>query len=259
MPTRMFNTLNRYLKVHYKKRTKRRPLKHSIRRIADGVYFILRTGCQWNAVPDCYPPSSTLHRHYQQWSQNGIIDRFWKRTKEMYDEYVGFDLEYQFVDGCITKAPYGGDCVGRNPTDRGKGGTKRSVLVDANGVTLSVVFDGANRHDIRLLKRTLDGALQYKNRIQAPNIFLDKAYDAKWVREDLEKRGYVHHIPRRGEDEHIANQRPRRWIVEVSNAWLNNYRRIRIRKERLIKNYSSMVKLALGSINLIKIANKKMC
>jgi len=256
MPNGMYGVLEPFLEEHYQNRTRRRPLKYSLRMLSDGVYFVLRTGCQWNAVPDYYPPPSTLHRHFQQWSESGIINRFWRRTIELYDYHVGLELDQQFVDGCITKAPYGGDCVGRNPTDRGKGGTKRSVLVERNGVTLGVAFDSANRHDVRLLIETLNGAVQYQDRIQVPNIFLDKAYDARWVRSELERRGYQHHIPRRGEDyAQLSVERSNRWIVEVSNAWLNNYRRIRIRKERGLRSYETMVKMALSSINLIKIEN----
>ena len=56
----------------------------------------------------------------------------------------------------MTKVPLGGAGTGVNPTDRGKKGTKRSVLTDGKGIQLSVVVDGANRHDKKLVKRTLD-------------------------------------------------------------------------------------------------------
>lgn len=70
---------------------------------------------------------------------------------------IGLKLDDVAVDGCITKAPGGGEVAGRSPGDRGKPGVKRSVLVDATGVPLGVVAAGANRHDARLLGPTLAG------------------------------------------------------------------------------------------------------
>ena len=54
------------------------------------------------------------------------------------------------------QSPFGGEAVGPNPTDRAKGGTKRSILVDGNGIPVSVVVDGANRHDKKLLEATIE-------------------------------------------------------------------------------------------------------
>jgi hypothetical protein len=75
--------------------------------------------------------------------QAGLLD---------YDNEKGIDWEWQAIDGAMTKAPLGGAGTGANPTDRGKKGTKRSLLTDAKGIPLSIVTDGANRHDKMLLK-----------------------------------------------------------------------------------------------------------
>ncbi len=54
------------------------------------------------------------------------------------------------MDGAMTKAPLGGEKTGPNPTDRGKSGVKRSVLTQGHGIPISMVIDGANRHDMRI-------------------------------------------------------------------------------------------------------------
>jgi hypothetical protein len=59
------------------------------------------------------------------------------------------------IDGAMTKAPISGAGTGANPTDRGKKGTKKSILTYAKGISISVVVDGANRHDKMLVKKTL--------------------------------------------------------------------------------------------------------
>ncbi len=93
----------------------------------------------------------------------------------------------------MTKAPLGGARKGANPTDRGKKGTKRSVLTDGKGIPLSVVVDGANRHDKKLVKRTLEAIfferLSPEDIIQ--NICMDKGYDFTDIRKLVEEYGYT--------------------------------------------------------------------
>lgn len=75
---------------------------------------------------------------------------------EAYDRMAGLLLDEISVDGCITKAPGGGQLAGRSPVDRGKQGMKRSSMVDGRGIPLGRVLAGANRHDSPLLAPTLD-------------------------------------------------------------------------------------------------------
>ena len=102
----------------------------------------------------------------------------------------------------MTKAPPGGEATGANPTDRGKKGTKRSLLTEGNGIPLSVTVDGANRHDKKLVKGTLDAII-----IERPlpynvdqNMCMDKGYDFPDIRELVEEYGYTAHIRSRGEE-----------------------------------------------------------
>ncbi len=93
----------------------------------------------------------------------------------------------------MTKAPLDGAGTGANPTDRGKKDTKRNVLTDSKGIPLSVVVDGANRHDKKLVKRTLDAIFferpSPENIIQ--NICIDKGYDFIDIRKLVEEYGYT--------------------------------------------------------------------
>ena len=78
----------------------------------------------------------------------------------------------------MTKALLGGDGSGANPTDRGKKGTKKSILIDGKGMPLSVTVDGANRHDKILVKGTLDAIIiQRPSHEGIQNMCMDKAYD----------------------------------------------------------------------------------
>jgi transposase len=133
----------------------------------------------------------------------------------------------------MTKAPLGGAGIGANSTDRGKKGTKRSILTDAKGIPLSISVDGANRHDKKLVKRILDAIFFEKPSPEEviQNICMDKGYDFPDIRKLVEEYGYTAHIKSRGKENirDIPGFRARRWVVERTHSWLNRFRRLLIR------------------------------
>ncbi len=92
----------------------------SPRKVLEGIFYVLRTGCQWKAVPREYGCASSIHRYYQEWLKAGFFKKIWTLGLEKYDEIKGIDWEWQSLDGCIIKAPLAQEEVGKNPTDRGK-------------------------------------------------------------------------------------------------------------------------------------------
>ena len=82
----------------------------------------------------------------------GFFLSLWRAGLAEYDEMEGIAWEWQSVDGCMIKAPLAKETVGHNPTDRGKNGSKRHILVEGRGVPLSIVVTGANRHDVTQLE-----------------------------------------------------------------------------------------------------------
>lgn len=106
--------------------------------------------------------------------------------------------------------------TGRNPTNRGKQGVKRSLMTDANGLPLSVVVASANTHDIKLVADTLD-ALQTGRPERRLNLCMDKGYEAGWLASYLKSRCYEPHIQSREEEfDAIKNSdfKAHRWVVE---------------------------------------------
>jgi putative transposase len=93
-----------------------------LRRVLNGIIVRLRTGCQWNQLPTHFGDDSTVHRHFQQWCQRGMLARLWALLIEACDALGGVDWQWQAADAAMGKARMGGDLVGRNPTDRGKKG-----------------------------------------------------------------------------------------------------------------------------------------
>lgn len=224
------------------------------RQMMNGIYYIARTGCQWNAVPRCLGASSTIHDRFQEWRGAGVFRHLWQQGVITYDELKGLDWEWQAMDGAMTKAPLGGEATGKNPTDRGKKGVKRSILTEGNGMPIGAAVDGANRHDMKLTLVTLENII-----VERPdpdekkqNISLDKGYDYDAVRQILSEWGYTVHIKTRGEErkekQTIPGYRARRWVVERTHSWMNRFRRLLIRWEKKSENYLGLLHLACAWI-----------
>jgi len=223
-----------------------------LRKVVDGLFYCLRTGCQWKAIPPELCPGSTVHAYFQEWVELGIFEKLWALALEEYDEREGLDWRWQSVDGAITKAPLGGENTGPNPTDRAKSGTKRSLQTEAAGIPVGLAVSGANVHDKRLLQPTL----QHREDFGPPvphevdeNMCLDKGYDYSDVPELVENVYlYTAHIRSRGEEasqlRRRAGAKARRWVVERTHSWLNRFRRLLIRWEKKSQNYFALLEFA---------------
>ena len=127
------------------------------RQIFEAILYVLRTGCQWKALPkERFGSASAIHKHFMSWMRSGFFVVLWRAGLAEYDEMEGIAWRWQSIDGVMIKAPLAREAVGRNPTDRGKKGSKRHLLVDGRGVPLSIVVTGANRHDSTQLELVLD-------------------------------------------------------------------------------------------------------
>ena len=79
------------------------------RQCMDGIFYVMRTGCQWKALPKGFAASSTVHLRFQQWRADGVFERLWREGLIEYDARHGLDWEWQAMDGAMTKAPLGGE------------------------------------------------------------------------------------------------------------------------------------------------------
>ena len=126
------------------------------RQMLNGIIFRLRSGCQWNRLPKELGDDSTIHRTFQRWVGTGVLHRMWGALVEGCEEFGWRGLGMAGGRRSHGQGTFWGDLIGPNPTDRGKAGTKRSLLVDGEGGPLSIVVAGANVHDAKLLEATLD-------------------------------------------------------------------------------------------------------
>jgi transposase len=204
-------------------------------RIPDRVVFdkliqILVFGCGYRRIADQACSATTLRRRRDEWIALGLAEQVRLAVLAAYDRMLGLELAHLAVDGCITKAPCGGEVAGRSPVDRGKQGLKRSLVTDAGGIPLGAVPAAANRRDDGLLAATLDTLAVVGVLPDRPVVHLDAGYDYQTCRAVLAERGLVGEIATRGVPAPV--QASRRWPVERTHAWANQYGKLRWCTER---------------------------
>jgi len=227
------------------------------RKAMDAIFYILRTGMHWGALPRPCGAKSTVYDRFQEWRKAGVFEKMWQEGVIEYDKVKGIKWEWQSIDGCITKAPLGGEDTGPNPVDRAKSGTKRSLLTDGQGIPLAITVAGANRHDMKLTESTLNSIIVERPEVTPdyPQHFCaDKGYDYPEIHEMIAQWGYTGHICKRGEEypeqrQQIPGYRSRRWVVERTHSWMNRFRSLLIRWEKKVANYLAMLHFACAWIS----------
>jgi putative transposase len=146
------------------------------------------------------------------------------------------------------------EALGRNPTDRGRSGSKMHRQVDQNGIPLGVTSVGAKVHDSWLVSSTVAAAVLPRPE-PTPDppqpLCRDKGYDYARVEREVARHAYLPHIRRIGEEKITAGattQPARRWVVERTIAWIKGFRAIRTRYFGQAKNYLAMIHLACALI-----------
>ncbi|MFZ6019766.1 MAG: IS5 family transposase [Chloroflexota bacterium] len=214
------------------------------REILNGILWIMRTGAPWKDMPERYPPYQTCHRRFQEWVRSGTFEGILKALVQDMKERGDLDLTECFIDGTFVIAKKGAKGVGK--TKRGKG-TKIMAVADRSGLPVAISVSSASPHEITLVEATLDTMFT----TELPERLIgDKAYDSDPLDEKLAENGVELIAPHRSnrkkgktQDGRKLRRYRRRWKIERLFAWLQNYRRILVRFDRLVENYIGFVHL----------------
>jgi putative transposase len=132
---------------------------------------------------------------------------------------------------------------------------KRSLLTEGHGVPIGLAIEGANRHDMKLVRSTIQSIIIERPEAteeQPQGMCLDKGYDYEEVRDILREFGLTAHIRPRGEEakaiKRQAGFKARRWVVERAHSWMNRFRRLLIRWDKKPENYLAFLHFACGLI-----------
>jgi transposase len=216
-----------------------------------GILIRLVTGSSWvdiEAILEHQVSDTTLRARRDEWIQAGVFDTLKDEAIAALDRILGLDLSEVSIDGSLHKAPYGGESTGPNPTDRAKLGWKWSVAVDARGIPIGWVIDGANRNDIKLLEPTLDVLAQAGLLADIETLHLDRGYDYPVIRRRLFELGLDDHVIQRRGTKTPGKKQPLnlglRWIVEATNSWWSNYGQLRRNTDRRTRHRHAALCLA---------------
>ena len=112
------------------------------RQVMDAIFYVLRTGCQWKALPRSMGAGSTVHDRFQAWREAGVFRRLWQAGLIEFDANIGIDWEWQAMDGAMTKAPLGGGKNRRQPDGPGQ---ERNQAVSADRRAWCAYWPGRRR------------------------------------------------------------------------------------------------------------------
>ncbi len=77
------------------------------RQAMTAILSVLRTGCQWKALPRSLGAPSTVHDRFQAWRAAQVFERLWQAGRLRYGELKGLEWAWQAMDGAMTEAPSG--------------------------------------------------------------------------------------------------------------------------------------------------------
>ncbi|WP_429548031.1 IS5 family transposase [Paraburkholderia youngii] len=226
----------------------RKPLDD--RAMLTGILFILQTGLRWDLLPREMGCGSGMScwRRLRDWQAAGVWDRLHEVLLAKLHESDRIDWSRVVVDSSSIRAVGAGPKTGPNPTDRARPGSKHHLITEAQGIPLAVILTGANRHDVTQLHALVDAIRPIAGKrgrpLSKPRIVQgDRGYDHDKYRRPLHAAGIATEIARRGEP-HGSGLGKTRWVVERTISWLHNFRRLRIRFERLAFIHEAFMKLA---------------
>ena len=122
--------------------------------VLNGVFYILKTGAPWKYLPKEFGAASSVHGRFRLWVKTGVFDKIMQKATSLYSKTSTNPTTWYATDTSSCKAPFA-QWGGKNPTDRGKRGIKKSIIVDSRGAPLAVSVGPANQHDSKFFEKTL--------------------------------------------------------------------------------------------------------
>lgn len=230
-----------------------RPIEVDLREILNAIFYQLKTGGSWNYIPKEFPPKGTVYWYFQKYQKDGTIENLHKILRDKARVNLGRNKQpsASIIDAQSVKTTLSGEEIG---FDAGKNvkGRKRHILVDTEGLLLSVKVSSASVQDRDGAKILFSEDLKYFHKLELT--WADGAYGGQLIEWVEENHKHKIEIIKRTDDIKGFIVLPRRWVVERTFSWLNNFRRLSKDYERLPKTSESFIYLSMIRLMLRRLA-----
>ena len=226
-----------------------------IRQVLNGILYLNKTGCQWRMIPKNFGNWNTIYYYFKRWREDGIWNEIMQSLNKMEREKVKRnEPSAACIDSQSVKTVTQGNQVGYDGNKK-IDGRKRHIMVDTLGLIITVLVTAANVNDQVGLKHLLldyfaDGVKRLRK------IWVDGGYNGEPLKEWVKKlkatwKIDLEVVKRTGIGFTLVKKR---WVVERTFAWLNNFRRNSKDYEVLTCNSEAMIQISMISILLRRLA-----
>ena len=233
----------------------RRMRKFSNRDVLNAVFLLLNSGMSWRDLNRCNISASAVYKRYNAWVKNGIIRKAWAHllgayaSRRLKDDPKWFGSI--FIDTTMVKNIQGNDCIGKNPTDRGRAATKLSLICDNARIPISATFHPANNADVSVAEETVSEIqcpirrdTRYKNILIGDKGYASVSLAARLMKSKIE---LLTPVKRRSKQKRTAKQKQmlkQRYRIENVFCRLDKFKRIHLRRDQSILSFEAMHHLA---------------
>lgn len=227
-----------------------RPREHSFRELLNGIFYTVRTGCQWRNLPKDFAPWATAYHYFRLWKRNGLWETIHAHLREQARQVEGRERQARagILDSQSVKST---QCSDQRGYDAGKkvNGRKRHVLVDTLGLILLVMVLPANIQDREGARQLLAKFFGSRSRRHLKHLWADGGYAGALVVWTRKLWRCTLEIVKRT-SQHTFQVLPRRWVVERTFGWMIRHRRLVRDYEERLDVSQAMIHIALGSMLL---------
>ncbi len=230
----------------------KRKRKYELRKVWNAIMYVVKTGCQWRMIPNDFPKWQIVYYYFRKWTDEEIVEEIMHQLREQARKKLGKN-EQATVGIIDSQSVRSNNNRAMKGVDGGKKvkGRKRHIIVDTNGWLLAVLVHAANLHYstmagllLRRLKESLSGIKV---------IYADGGYRGELIEKAKQAFGYIIKVVMRKDTSSQFKVLPKRWIVERTNSWFDNDRRLSRDVEYLTEVSESMVHCSAIKLLLRKI------